>query len=394
MTDKSNKIKDGTWGIMQRSLIQIVRRPIYWVGIFALPLFLFLFFTTMLDKGLPTRVPAAMVDMDGSRISREMTQNLGGMQLVHITETPQTFSEARSLMQEGKIYGFFVIPANFQANLLAGRKPVITFYTNMTYFVPGSMLFKTFKTTAIFTKASVAMNVVSVAGINGEEMMPLMQPVNIQARGIGNPQLNYGIYIANSFIPAIIQLMIMLMTCFSLGQELKYGTSVRLMKMSHGSIMRALFGKLFPQTVIWWIIAIFMTSWLYRWNGYPMHGSWFWLIVSEMMFVVACQCFAVFIFGIVPNLRLSLSVSALLGILSFSIAAFSFPVQSMYGGLAIFSYIVPIRYNFLIYADQALNGIHIAYSKMWFVAYIIFMVLPFTLAWRIKREMKQPVYVP
>lgn len=379
---------------MQRSLIQIVRRPIYWVGIFVLPLFLFLFFTSMLDKGLPTRVPAAMVDMDGSRISREITQNLNGMQLVHITETPDTYGQARRLMQEGKVYGFFVIPEDFQANLLAGRKPSITFYTNMTYFVPGSMLFKTFKTTAVYAKAGVALNVARVAGMDGEEMKPMMQPINIQARGIGNPQLNYGIYMANSFLPAILQLMIMLMTCFALGQELKYGTSVRLMQMAHGSILRALFGKLFPQTVIWWVIAIFMTSWLYRYNGYPMHGSWFWLILSEMMFVLACQCFAVFLISVVPNLRLSLSVSALLGILSFSIAAFSFPVQSMYGALGIFSYIVPIRYNFLIYADQALNGIHVAYSKVWFVAYIIFMVLPFTLGWRLKRELLRPVYVP
>lgn len=379
---------------MQRSLIQIVRRPIYWVGIFVLPLFLFLFFTSMLDKGLPTRVPAAMVDMDGSRISREITQNLNGMQLVHITETPDTYGQARRLMQEGKVYGFFVIPEDFQANLLAGRKPSITFYTNMTYFVPGSMLFKTFKTTAVYAKAGVALNVARVAGMDGEEMKPMMQPINIQARGIGNPQLNYGIYMANSFLPAILQLMIMLMTCFALGQELKYGTSVRLMQMAHGSILRALFGKLFPQTVIWWVIAIFMTSWLYRYNGYPMHGSWFWLILSEMMFVLACQCFAVFLISVVPNLRLSLSVSALLGILSFSIAAFSFPVQSMYGALGIFSYIVPIRYNFLIYADQALNGIHVAYSKVWFVAYIVFMVLPFTLGGRLKRELLRPVYVP
>ena len=97
---------------------------------------------------------------------------------------------------------------------------------------------------------------------------------------------------------------------------------------------------------------------------------------------------------VLPNLRLSLSVCALIGILSFSIAAFSFPVPSMYPAMGIFSYIVPIRYNFLIYIDQALNGIDVAYSRMWFVVYIIFMLLPFTLLWRLKRDMNNPVYVP
>ncbi len=388
------KLNNGISGIMQRSLIQIVRRPIYWLGFFLMPLFLFLFFTTMLESGLPTQVPAAIIDKDGSALSRKVTQDLGGMQMVDIRRTPDSFAEARNLMQRGEIYGFFLIPENFEANLLSGRRPTITFYTNMTYFVPGSMLFKAFKSTAIYAKADVAMDVVSAAGVNAEQLAPMLQPVNIQARGIGNPTLNYGIYLANSFIPCVLQLMILLVTCFSIGQEIKYGTSTRLMRMANGSVLKALFGKLLPQTMIWWVIAIFMTSWLYRYNHYTMQGSWGWLILSELMYVLACQGFAVFIISTLPNLRLSLSVSALLGILSFSIAAFSFPVQSMYGAIGIFSYIVPIRYNFLIYADQVLNGIDIAYSKYWFVAYIIFMLLPFTMIWRLKKMLLKPSYVP
>ncbi len=384
----------GLAAIMRRSVLQIVRRPIYWVGFFFLPLLGFLFMGTMLNKGLPTRVPAAIVDKDGTSLSREITQTLGGMQMVHLTHELNSYSDARKLLQEGKVYGFFLIPENFQADLLAGRKPVITFYTNMTYFVPGSMLFKTFKSTALYSKAGVAMQIISSVGLESPDAAAMLQPINIQARGIGNPTLNYGIYLGNSFVPCILQLMIMLITCFSLGQEIKYGTSVRLMQMANGSIVKALFGKLFPQTVIWWVIIFFMTAWLYRYNHYPMNGSWWWFGLSQMLFVLASQGMALIIFGALPNLRLSLSVSALLGILSFSLAAFSFPVQSMYGAMGIFSWILPIRYNFLIYIDQALNGIPVYYSRIWFAAYFAFMILPFTLMWNIKRNMERPVYVP
>ncbi len=392
---KEIRIADrGFRAIMLRSLVQIVRRPVYWTGFFIFPLFMFLFLTTMLEKGLPTRVPAAIVDRDGTSLSREITQNLGGMQMVDLKYTPNSFSEARHLMQKGEIYGYFLIPENFKADLLAGRKPVITFYTNMTYFVPASMLFKTFKATAVYAKAGIVMEVAQSAGVDAESLSSMLMPVNITARPIGNPQLNYGIYIANSFVPCLLQLMIFLMTAFSIGQELKYGTSRRLMQMADGSIFKALAGKLLPQTVIWWVIVFFMTAWLYRYSHYPMHGSWGWMLLSEFMFVPACQGFALFVVCVLPNLRLSLSVCALIGILSFSIAAFSFPVPSMYPAMGIFSYIVPIRYNFLIYIDQALNGIDVAYSRMWFVAYIIFMLLPFTLLWRLKRDMNNPVYVP
>ncbi len=65
----------GVKAIFARSVIQIVGRPIYWTGFLLLPLFLFLVLTSMLDRGLPTRVPAAILDCDCSSLSREITQN-------------------------------------------------------------------------------------------------------------------------------------------------------------------------------------------------------------------------------------------------------------------------------------------------------------------------------
>ncbi len=384
----------GFKAIFVRSVLQIVRRPIYWVAFFFLPLFIFLMMSSLMSEGLPFQVPAAIVDKDGSSVSREVSQTLAGMQLVDVRKTCNSFTEARHDMQKGDIFGYFLIPENFQQDLLSGRKPEITFYTNMTYFVPATMLLKTFQATALYTKAGITMNVLEAVGATPDQVTPLLLPVNIEARAIHNPGLNYAIYLCNSFVPCVLQLMIFLVTCFSLGQEIKYGTSVKLIRMAGGSTIKALAAKLMPQTIIWMVIAIFMEAWLFKINGYPVYGSWFWLTLSELMFVLACQGMALFFFGLFPNLRLSLSISALTGILSFSIAAFSFPVESMYPAVGIFSWIVPTRYNFLIYIDQALNGIDIYYSRIWFVAYIVFMLLPLLLVRRIGKCMEKPVYAP
>ena len=377
-----------------RSVRQLTGRPIYWVAMFALPLFLMLMLTNMMEDGLPDKVPAAIVDKDGTSLSREITQNLGSLQMVDLVDQSNSFTEARHKMQEGKIFGFFMIPENFEQDLLSGKGPTITFYTNMTYFVPASLLFKSFKTTALMSKAGIMLNVAETAGMSAETVVPMMQPINITSRGLGNPGLNYAIYLCNSFVPCMFQLMIMLMVCFSLGEEIKYGTSPKLMRMARGNILEAIIGKILPQTIGWWVMIMFMMSWLYCWQGYPMKGSWWWMTVSELMFVVASQCFALFVFGVLPNLRFSLSVCSLLGILSFSLAAFSFPVECMYGAISIFSWIMPIRYNFLIYIDQALNGIDIWYSRWWYVAYIVFFLLPFTIMWKIRKNFERPVYIP
>lgn len=379
--------------IFNRSIVQMARRPVYWTAMFLLPLFVTLLLTSMMEEGLPTKVPAAIVDKDGSNLSRQISQNLGAMQSVDLAYESNSFTEARHRMQKGEIFGFFLIPENFQKDLLSGKGPVITFYTNMTYYVPASLLFKTFKTTALMSKAGIMLNIGESAGLSEQKLKPMMQPVNIVTRGLGNPGLNYSIYLCNSFVPCVFQLMIMLMVCFALGHEIKYGGSVRLMSLANGNVFKAIVAKILPQTIGWWVMIIFMVSWLYRWQGYPMNGNWGWFILSELLFVLASQGIAIFFFGIFPNLRLSLSVCSLLGILSFSLAAFSFPVESMYGAIGIFSYLMPIRYNFLIYIDQALNGIDIYYSRWWFAAYIVYMLLPLTVGWRIKKYFDKPVYV-
>lgn len=379
--------------IFKRSVIQMAKRPVYWTAMFILPLFMTLLLTSMMEEGLPDKVPAAIVDKDGSSISRQISQNLGAMQTVDLAYESNSFTEARHRMQEGEIFGFFLIPENFEKDLLSGKGPVVTFYTNMTYYVPASLLFKTFKTTALISKAGIILNIGESAGLSQQKLLPMMQPITIATRGLGNPGLNYAIYLCNSFVPCVFQLMIMLMVSFALGHEIKYGGSTRLMSLADGNVFKAIVAKILPQTIGWWIMILFMESWLYKWQGYPMNGSWWWITFSEMMFVVASQCVAIFIFGLFPNLRLSISVCSLLGILSFSLAAFSFPVESMYGAIAIFSYLMPIRYNFLIYIDQALNGIDIYYSRWWFAAYIVYMLLPLTVGWRIKKCFNRPVYV-
>lgn len=379
--------------IFKRSVLQIVRRPLYWCLFFLLPLFCILFLSDLMSNGLPDKAPAAVVDKDGTSMSREITQTLNSMQLVDIVSMPDSYTEARHQVQEGKILGFFLIPENFESDLLAGREATISFYTNMAYYVPASLLFKTFKSTAIYTKAGVAASVIQEVGIN-TDTGALMIPVNITTRPIHNPGLNYSWYLCTSFLPCVLQLMILLTTCFSLGQEIKYHASRRLLDMAGGSVLRAVTAKLLPQTIIWIVIAIFLESWMFRWQGYPMHGSWWWVTLSEILFVLASQGLALFIYGLLPNLRLSLSVTALTGILSFSIAAFSFPMESMYGAVGIFSYVMPIRYNYLIYIDQALNGIDIYYSRYWFAAYFIYLLLPLLTMRRLKKAMLKPVYVP
>lgn len=380
--------------VFKRSVRQLASRRIYWLTMVVMPLFCMIFLTDLLREGLPIKAPAAVVDYDRSELSRRMIQSLNGAQMSRITAVYDNIGDARRAMQRGEIYGFYLIPENFQSDLLSVRTPTVSYYTNMAYYVPASLLYKNFTASALYAKADVLSGLLTDVGVDAEEIVPLLQPVNIEVRGLSNPWLDYAVYLCNSFVPAIMQLMIFLTTAFAVCQEMKRATSPLWLRLAKGSVIRALSAKLLPQTIGWQIMMLFMLWWFYGMNGFVMNGSWGWMILSEMMFVLACQGFALFVVGVLPNLRLALSVGALVGVLSFSIGAFSFPYESMYGSIGVFSWLVPVRYNFLIYIDQALNGIDVYYSRIFYVAYIVFMLLPLLVIKRLKRELLNPVYVP
>lgn len=95
--------------IFRQSVLQLARRPIYWVAMFILPLGMMLLLTDMMQEGLPDQVPAAIIDKDGSALSRGISQNLASMQMIDLKYSCNSYTEARKKMQSGEIFGFFMI---------------------------------------------------------------------------------------------------------------------------------------------------------------------------------------------------------------------------------------------------------------------------------------------
>ena len=381
------------FSVIKREWRRLCSRPIYMVGIAVVPVCFALFFLSLLSEGLPLRVPVAIVDLDHTTLSRHTARSLNAMELVDIVKREESFNEAMRSVQCGDIYGFFVIPANFEQNALAGNAPTLTFYNNLTYYVPGTLAFKGFKTLAVTTSGRVVQTDLVANGIPDNMASTFLQPMTVASHPLNNPWLNYNYYLATSFIPGLLELMIFIMTVYAITHEIKTGTATQWLHTANGDIWTAITGKLIPQTIMFTILAFGMVSLLFCWNHFPMNGELWHMLVAAFLFVVACQSFAVIACAAVPNMRLALSICSLCGILAFSLAAFSFPVQAMYGAMGIFSYILPVRYYFLIYIDEALNGIPLYFSRMNYVALLIFPILAMALAPLMKRQLVKPVYV-
>ena len=205
---------------IKRGCRTLVSRPVYLCMMVLVPLGVFFFFLDLMDAGLPLKAPTAVVDADHSSLSRQVTRSLESSELLDINQKLESYHEGIEKVRSGEIFGFFYIPADFERDAIAGVKPTLSYYSNMTYFVPGTLSFKGFKTTAVTVTGGIVVTTLASAGYDGDPMT-IIQPLVAQDHPIGNPWLNYAYYLNNSFVPGVIALLVMMITVFSITEEMK-----------------------------------------------------------------------------------------------------------------------------------------------------------------------------
>ena len=150
---------------IRQGCLYVMSRPLFLVSIVAIPLVSAFLMLNLMADGLANRVPTAIVDLDGSELSRTISSNIDAMQTTDVVMTCTSFSEARDAVQQGKIVGFFLIPEDFSSEAIAGRNPEISYYTNYAYIVPASLVYKGFKTISILSNGSLVKATLTTAGL-------------------------------------------------------------------------------------------------------------------------------------------------------------------------------------------------------------------------------------
>ena len=358
------------------------------------PLFLIFFFTNFLGQGLPTNMPAGIVDMDNTSTTRRLVRMLDSYQSSEVVAHYPTVNEARQAMQRGDIYAFFYFPKGTTEELLASRQPKISFYYNNSFLLAGSLMYKDMRVVATRAAAGVGLAKMQAQGYTEDQIMAFLQPIVVDTHPTINPYLNYNFYLSTTIIPGCLMLFIFLITAYSIGTELKFGKSKEWMAMADNNIHIAMLGKLLPQFVVHLIIVLIYLVYTFEILQFP-HACSFWqLIPYGILLVAVSQAFGVFAFGLMPSLRMSMSICALWAMLSFTISGFAFPLDAMDPQIQALSWLFPLRSFFMIYQMTLFNGYPTSYAWIYYVVLMIFLVLPFFVLPNIKKAMLKFVYIP
>lgn len=382
------------WNVVKRECKRLVSRPLYMWCMVVAPLFCYIFFTTLMHSGLPQNMPVAVVDEDQTTTTRQLTRNLDAFEQTAVVAHYANVSDARSAMQRGEIYGFYYIPQGTTAEATAQRQPKVSFYTNNTLLIAGSLLYKDMKMMSELAAGAAARQTLYARGATEAQAMAFLQPIVIDTHPLNNPWLNYSVYLNNTFAPGVLMLLIFMVTVYAIGVEIKERTARQWLRMGNNSIWISLAGKLLPHTVIFFLMGILYNVYLYGYLHFPCNSGITPMLLATLFLVLASQGMGVLMIGTLPTLRLGLSFASLWGVLSFSMCGLSFPAMAMHPVLQALANLFPLRHYFLIYVDQALNGYPMIYSWTNYVALLLFMMLPFIVAHRLKGALVYYKYIP
>ena len=380
--------------VMLRELLILRQNHIYRFCMVAFPLLVMFFFTSLMDDGLPTSMPVGIVDLDNTSTSRSLSQRLDGFQMSRVVAHYPSVSEARQAIQRNEIYGFLYIPKGTTEKLMASRQPKISYYYSYTTLAAGALLMKDLKTISTLGSAAVGQATMRAKGFTDNQIQTFLQPIAVDLHQIANPWTSYNSYLTTMIVPGMIMLFIFLISAYSLGTELKFSSSKRWLAMTDNRIVPAILGKFLPQTLIWLALVYGYEYYVFYVLDFPHLGSPWMLVLLGLIQVLASQGFGIFAFGLMPSLRMSMSICSLWAVLSISMAGSAFPVMGMDGPLQSLSWLFPLRHYYMIYQIAVFNGYPLIEAWFHFAALSAFILLPWLVLGKIKNAMLTYVYIP
>ena len=382
------------WLIAQRECKILLKNRIYGFCMLVFPLLSLLFFTSLMDEGLPEDMPVGVVDLDNTSTSRSIIRRLDGFQSSQVVARYASVAEARHAIQENEIYAFLYIPKGTTEQLLSARRPKISYYYNLASIMSGALLMKDLKTISTLGSAAVGQATMRAKGYTPEQIQTFLQPIRIDLHQIGNPWTNYNAYLTTVFVPGVMMLFMFLISAYSLGMELKFDRGKELLAKADNNIVVAILGKYLPQIMVFLVLIFFYEFYIYYVLHFPHVGGWPMILLLALLQVFGSVGFGIFAFGLMPSLRMSMSVCSLWAVLSFSLAGSAFPVMGMDTPIQALTWLFPLRHYYMLYQITVFNGYPLIDAWFHLVALVGFTLLPWFVMHKIKNALLTYVYIP
>ena len=258
---------------------EILRSPLLLLLTHFVPVALFLVFGFGLSLDVE-HIPTALLDMDHTRMSRDLVDGLVKTKYFHLTHRVTTNGQLIDLLKEGRVRLGLVIPPQFQKRIYQDRSSPIQILVDGTYPYR-ALVIKNYVGAYLATfNSRLARDWLNRRGLTHVNL----QPITLETRFFYNPALES----TNSLVPGLLVVILMMnpaiMAALAIVKEKDYGTIYNI----YSSPMRRwefLVGKALPYYVLNLVnmLALFLLS--ITLFGVPFKGSLPLLLLGSLLYI-------------------------------------------------------------------------------------------------------------
>lgn len=378
--------------VLLREWQRMTSRRLYFGVCIVLPLFTLFFMATIFGNGQMENIPIGIIDQDNTATSRAIVRNISAVPTFKVTKHYVNEAAARKAVQKKEIYGYLSIPPKFEQDAIAGKNATLCYYYHYALLSVGGELMAAFETSlAPVSLSPIIMEAVAL-GVEQDQITTFLLPVQANNHPIYNPSLDYSIYLSQPFFFVLFQVLILLITVYAVGIEIKFRTANDWLATANGNMVTAVFGKLLPYTLIFILIGWLANFVMFGILHIPFQGNWWMMNLVTAIFIIATQALGLFLFSLFPAISLVISVVSMVGSLGATLSGVTFPVPNMYPIVQDASHLFPIRHFTEIMQTMLYGGGGFIYFWPSVVILCIFPLLALLLLPHLKRAIESHKY--
>lgn len=378
--------------VLLREWQRMTSRRLYFGVCIVLPLFTLFFMATIFGNGQMENIPIGIIDQDNTATSRAITRNISAVPTFKVTKHYVNEAAARKAVQKKEIYGYLSIPPKFEQDAIAGKNATLCYYYHYALLSVGGELMAAFETSlAPVSLSPIVMEAVAL-GVEQDQITTFLLPVQANNHPIYNPSLDYSIYLSQPFFFVLFQVLILLITVYAVGIEIKFRTANDWLATANGNMVTAVFGKLLPYTLIFILIGWLANFVMFGILHIPFQGNWWMMNLVTAIFIIATQALGLFLFSLFPAISLVISVVSMVGSLGATLSGVTFPVPNMYPIVQDASHLFPIRHFTEIMQTMLYGGGGFIYFWPSVVILCIFPLLALLLLPHLKQAIESHKY--
>ena len=354
------RAKPGFWLVATREWRWLFRDRVALFLIFGVPLFTFVVLTAAFSQPVIRGLGVVVVDADRSDTSRALIEQVAASPNLSIAARTGDLASAASAIRSGEAIAALYIPANFERDVKAERRPQVVGFYNQQYLTAAGIasagLSASLSAAAASATAHAAPKPARIGSLVAETIV------------LTNPQTNYAQFLLRTLLPTIIHVVIALAGGYAVGSEFRRRSVRTWLACAGGNPGIALAGKLAPLFAIFFLIMLAVPLVLEGLLHIPFKGNVPMIIAAASLFIIAYLALAALLQLLVGDLPTGLGLTGLIASPAFGYAGVAFPALAMNAFAYGWSAILPLRWYLAVLLGQAAHGLPVADSARPFAA--------------------------